>query len=558
MQPNSTIVIPVVVHILHRGESVGSGRNISEEQVRSQIAVLNEDFRRQNADAVKTPGAFVPVAADPNIEFRLASADPNGNPTNGISRTVTSIATYTLGYNSDKSVNEISTRIKYTSQGGKDAWPTDRYLNIWVCDLASGLLGYAQFPFDYATKPNTDGVVIDYMCFGRKGNLTPSFNLGRTTTHEVGHWLNLRHIWGDSDCGNDECSDTPTQKDRNFGYPSFPLIAANPANGWFGPRCSTNDVSSMFMNYMDYTDDPCMNIFTNNQRDRMRAVFLPGGPRANFVNNIFRIQSVSQNICAGGSLRIPLLNICGLPVSWSVSGPAVIVSGQGSNQLTVAGTLGAGYATITAISGSYTDSKTIWVGAPAQPTVINGFSKNGQNFNNNSEVDFGVSYALNQGVSGYTWSVGGGTILSGQGTSHITALTWTVVNNPIYFNVSVSVANSCGSSPCLFRSGYVLGGEGPLQSPRPGGGNPEPFYLIYPNPVTSEIGIIPVVDNSSAATEPVKAQPIRSVRIFDKMGASVLIRNFGGTETSVKFNVSSLPKGVYLLKITTVRQKDSS
>ena len=244
--------------------------------------------------------------------------------------------------------------------------------------------------------------------------------------------------------------------------------------------------------------------------------------------------------------------MAGSTISWSCS-PNLTLTAVSGNTATFAAS-GSGDGTITAaasLNGQTIQipSKSIWVGAPAQPTAINGFSKNGQNFNNNSEVNFGVSYALNQGVSGYTWSVGGGNILSGQGTSHITALTWTVVNNPIYFNVSVSVANSCGRSPYLFRSGYVLGGEGPLQSPRPGGGNLEPVYLIYPNPVTSEIGIIPVVDNSSAATEPVQAQPIRSVRIFDKMGASVLIRNFGGTETSVKFNVSSLPKGVYLLKI---------
>lgn len=223
--PNSTIIIPVVVHVLHNGEQIGSGNNISNAQILSQIDVLNEDFRRLNANRVNTPTAFTAVAADPNIEFRLACIDPNGNNTNGIHRVQTNVNIFTVQFNSNGSVNEQATGIKFTAIGGTDAWPTDRYLNMWVCNITPVSptvlrLGYAQLPFDFATSPNTDGVVILNTAFGRVGNnLLFLNNLGRTTTHEVGHWLDLFHIWGDdvTACtGSDQCDDTPNQAEQIY------------------------------------------------------------------------------------------------------------------------------------------------------------------------------------------------------------------------------------------------------------------------------------------------------------------------------------------------------
>ena len=143
--------------------------------------------------------------------------------------------------------------------GEKDAWNTNDYLNIWVCNLASGLLGFATFPGGNASL---DGVVCDYAYFGNIGTATPPYNLGRTATHEVGHWLNLYHIWGDSYCGNDYVSDTPEHEESNYGCPSFPHSS----------NCSsTGSSGEMFMNYMDYTNDACMYMFTNGQKNRMRA-----------------------------------------------------------------------------------------------------------------------------------------------------------------------------------------------------------------------------------------------------------------------------------------------
>jgi hypothetical protein len=187
------------VHVLYSN----SEQNITDDQIKSQIEVLNEDYRRLNADKTNTPSAFSNVAADVNIDFFLACVDPIGNSTNGITRTQTNVNPFSRVRNTE-GTDEIATKIKYTSLGGCDAWPRDRYLNIWVCNLASPLLGYTQFP-GIGTAA-TDGVVIKYNAFGRRGKLDATYNKGRTTTHEIGHWLNLVHIWGDDDNGNGICT----------------------------------------------------------------------------------------------------------------------------------------------------------------------------------------------------------------------------------------------------------------------------------------------------------------------------------------------------------------
>ncbi|WP_338793837.1 GEVED domain-containing protein [Bernardetia sp. Wsw4-3y2] len=239
--------IPVVVHVIYNT----SAQNVSQAQIQSQIDVLNQDFRRTNSDYTLTPSEFAGSVADTEIEFVLASTDPNGNPTTGVTRTQTSKTSF--------STNDA---MKFTSQGGKDAWNTQKYLNIWVCNMSGGILGYAQFPGSGAA--NTDGVVILTTGFGSTGNVGAPFNLGRTTTHEVGHWLNLRHIWGDGACGADDfVSDTPIAAASNGGCPSYPSKSCS-NNGGFS--------SDMFMNYMDYTNDACMYMFTEGQKSRMRAV----------------------------------------------------------------------------------------------------------------------------------------------------------------------------------------------------------------------------------------------------------------------------------------------
>ena len=241
---SNIITIPVVFHVVYNNIN----QNISDLQIQSQIDILNEDFRRTNADASNTPSAFQSLAADTEIEFCLANTDPNGNSTSGITRTQTSQSSF--------STND---GVKFSSSGGFDAWNTSEYLNFWVCDISGGILGYAQFPGGTA---NTDGVVCDYAYVGNIGTATSPYNLGRTATHEVGHWLNLRHIWGDSNCGDDYCNDTPEHSGSNYGCPNYPSTSSCNGNGSNG---------DMFMNYMDYTDDNCMNMFTQDQKNRMIA-----------------------------------------------------------------------------------------------------------------------------------------------------------------------------------------------------------------------------------------------------------------------------------------------
>lgn len=267
------IYIPVVVHVLYNT----SAQNISDVQILSQIRILNEDFRRTNPDKNNTPSIFQSVAADVQIEFRLATKDPSGNPTTGIVRKYTSVTTF-----SDY------TKMKYNSQGGSDAWNTSKYLNIWVCNLSGGLLGFATFPGSGGSS--TDGIVVTTRAFGDIGDLYSSFNLGRTATHEVGHYLNLYHIWGDGGCGVDDgVADTPVAGGANYdGLPcTFP--GSNSCNTGAG------DLPDMFQNYMDYSDDACMNLFTSGQKDRMRALFGTGGARQSLHDPSYAGLQLSSN-----------------------------------------------------------------------------------------------------------------------------------------------------------------------------------------------------------------------------------------------------------------------
>jgi hypothetical protein len=256
--------IPVVVHIVHNGEPIGTGTNISNAQVLSQIEVLNEDFRRTNTDASQTPSAFVPVAGSLDIEFVLAKTDPDGLATDGIVRVKGSKAGWTY---------PDSYELKQQSY-----WPAEDYLNIWVCDMTDDLVGYAQYPesnlpgIDQSSINRlTDGVAIWYRAFGSSDdgnfNLSSPYTKGRTLTHELGHFFGLRHIWGDDNGGcdaDDFVSDTPNQASSSSGCPTHPRTSCNTVN--------------MFQNYMDYTADACMNLFTKEQITRMVTV-LENSPR---------------------------------------------------------------------------------------------------------------------------------------------------------------------------------------------------------------------------------------------------------------------------------------
>ena len=242
---SSTITIPVVVNVLYKTNA----ENISAAQINSQITALNADYSAHNSDYNNTPSVFQSVrSGDIGVSFVLSSV---------------------VRKSTNKKSLQANDAMKKSSQGGIDPTDPDHKLNIWVCTLGGSLLGYAQFP---GGNPATDGVVIINTGFGTTGTATAPFDKGRTATHEIGHWMNLRHIWGDTNCGNDLVNDTPIHTTSNFGCPSFPDNSS----------CGGTTHPMMTMNYMDYTDDGCMFMFTQGQKSRMLAVFAPGGPRQNF------------------------------------------------------------------------------------------------------------------------------------------------------------------------------------------------------------------------------------------------------------------------------------
>lgn len=309
---NETIYeIPVVVHVIHQSsDSEGNGGNIPEGQITSQITTLNEDFRRMNADQINTPADFLDDATDVNVTFVLAKRDPEGLPTTGIVRVVGSQNSYTINEAEELAANSY--------------WPAEEYLNIWVANLSGGLLGFAKFPVSNEPgmdeDPNLnrliDGVYVDYEYFGTGFN-ADDFSKGRTLVHEIGHWMGLRHIWGDGGCSVDDfCNDTPVQGSSTSGCPDVTKTS-----------CSTID---MFQNYMDYTDDVCMNLFTNCQGDRMRTVLENSPRRKELLTSSGKADAVQvANDLGIRSVISPSFGNCFMEFS-----PQVEIRNYGTNDIT--------------------------------------------------------------------------------------------------------------------------------------------------------------------------------------------------------------------------------
>jgi hypothetical protein len=254
LQSDDTIIIPVVFHIIWNEPA----QNVDGRKLQEQIDILNADFRGLNADAASIPMPFKSIQGSLPIRFVIANRNPAGKRESGIVRIFTDRESFPFP----------SSEMKRTQTGGSDAWDSKFYLNIWVCNIPSNILGYATLPSQAGTTQ--DGVVINYRYIGSSGTPAP-YNKGRTATHEVGHWLNLRHIWGDDGTactGTDFVDDTPNQAGASSGCPSFPRTDA----------CSPDYPGVMFMNYMDYTDDACMLMFSEGQAVRMHNAL--AGPRS--------------------------------------------------------------------------------------------------------------------------------------------------------------------------------------------------------------------------------------------------------------------------------------
>jgi len=294
--------IPVVFHVVYKT----SAQNISDALLQAQLDQLNQDFRKLNSDASLVPALFSGLAADMEINFCLAQQTPTGAATTGIVRKLTTVTSF--------SDNDA---VKYSSSGGDNAWDATKYLNLWVCNMSGGILGYAQFPGGPAA---TDGVVLQYNTVGSRttpGSAAP-YNLGRTATHEVGHWLNLRHIWGDASCGSDLVNDTPTHSTSNFGCPSYPKTNTCSGGG-----------TEMTMNYMDYTDDACMYMFSAGQKARSQALFNSGGSRVGLLtSNGCSAPSGGTTCNVPSSLGSSSITSSTATVSWAAASGAVSYSLQ--------------------------------------------------------------------------------------------------------------------------------------------------------------------------------------------------------------------------------------
>ncbi len=304
--------IPVIFHILHSGVSVNStsattGRNLNAVQINSQITILNEDFRKLNSNfaTTVTQSAFVSAAADCEINFCAAKVDPTGAVLTepGIERiNVSSKGWSALPY----AMSYIESTVKPNS-----SWDPTKYLNIWILEFGGadlGTLGYAQFPtlpnstltpvsdmYGAGGAANTDGVVFDYKYVGNTGTATSPYNKGRTATHEIGHWLGLWHINGDVSCGNDYCADTPAQSSLTGGCPS-----TTGGTSSAGCSASPNPPGKMYQNYMDYSDDRCMSMFTNNQKARIQAVM---------ANCVRRNSLTTSTVCSVAGVEENVSNI---------------------------------------------------------------------------------------------------------------------------------------------------------------------------------------------------------------------------------------------------------
>jgi hypothetical protein len=286
--------IPVIVHVIHTGQAVGTFPNIAQAQINSQITVLNQDFASNGLNVNNLPAVFNSVKANTGLQFCLATKDPNGNLLTepGIERISATSMTAALGsfpskdpanasYNTPTAfMNFIDGYIKPNT-----IWNPVRYMNIWITNeqASVGLLGYATFPTGTGLTgisgngtATTDGLWCWSKAFGSNsiyasGTYDPTYNKGRTAVHEIGHWVGLRHIWGDDGTactGTDYCNDTPNQADENYGCPNF------------ATNISCSNGGDMSQNFMDYTDDPCMYIFTNDQTTRIQTAMQNGTYRS--------------------------------------------------------------------------------------------------------------------------------------------------------------------------------------------------------------------------------------------------------------------------------------
>lgn len=589
-EANTIITIPVVVHVIHNGDAIGSNENITDARVLSQITVLNQDFRKM----VGTPGYNTnAVGADIEIQFCMAQTDPDGALTTGIDRVNLGVANWSTSVS-------VEGTLKPQTQ-----WDPTRYFNIWVCQFSSsssaelyGTLGYAQFPSTSGLTglssngglATTDGVIIDYRCFGSKtianvGTYYTDYDKGRTATHEIGHCFGLRHIWGDG--SGDESTSAPDCTASDY-------CADTPQAGWEHYTCGTYDTcpsvagSDMPENYMDYTPDACMNIFTQNQKDRIQTVISNSPRRASLATST--ACNAGQTYGYNGALKVVNLNNTSCDVSFA---PTMSITNKGTNTLTSA--------IINYNIDGGTNATYNWTGSLATngsviftlPSILAGYgshtfnyaiqSLNGTNtdqfsLNDTKSEEISmvtnfnttqVTIAIQRDVYGSetTWSLvnttTGATVASGNGYSdtntYLPAVMTQTVNVVSANCYTFTINDSYGDGICCdYGSGYyqlktsdntiiASGGEfGSTESKNFGinlnlSGESYSLLnsvLLYPNPAKDLITIS--FNNNEYLPE--------NITVYNNLGQSVYTMKVSKI-SDLTFNVSNYSNGMYFLKI---------
>jgi len=503
--PQVTITIPVVVHVMFNTNA----QNISDTQIRLQIDELNRDFRGRRTP----PAEFANLAADANIEFQLACVDPNGNPTTGIRRVFTDRGGFAYRETAAGEPDEAFVGLKNLPNAAP--WPRDRYLNIWTCNFVDGTLGYAQRP---GSAPNVDGVAVHYRAFGSNGANLPDYNQGAVATHEVGHWLNLNHTFGADNnlCDDDGVADTPLEQAWNFGCPNGQIFSCG--------------ASTMYQNYMDYTNDACRTMFTIGQRDRMRALFFAGGPRENFISA--KIQQQDAFLCGPAPyvFSVSPPEVPGVNFNWSVSGGLMLSSGQGSNQITCMPRIPGegGYGFITVSANGYCETRTVTFGVPnfSNGDIIN--NDTGQRTylgaGNTVPENTTVQFPYEEQTTYYFEQIGGG-------YGYITRAYDQEFDlyMPYYadmLTVRITKTNPCGTLTQEFQF------------------FPEYYYRYSPNPASDELVVEAVVGKE---TKPAVHASAFDATLYDNYGHKIKTEH--SKQGKAKLDVRSLPSGLYNLRV---------